>query len=80
MRYVDGEMIKNHFQNKEFGAVDAIKGRLDDVTIEIHCLEEPNYIMMLMSSYGTLELIDKEKTRNHQEINKNIVKKLNIQN
>ena len=52
-RYVDGEMIKNHFLNKEVGAVDAIKGRLDDMTVEIHCLKEPNYTMMLMSSYGT---------------------------
>ena len=67
-------MIKNHFLNKEVGAVDAIKGRLDDVTIEIHCLKEPNYTMMLMSSYGTLELTDEEKTRNYQENNQNIVK------
>ena len=49
-------MIKNHFLNKEVGAVDAIKGRLDDMTIKLHCLKEPSYTMMLMSSYGTLEI------------------------
>ena len=53
-------MIKIHFLNKEVGAADAIKGQLDDVTIEIHCLKEPNHTMMLMSSYGTLELTDEE--------------------
>ena len=68
-------MIKNHFLNKEVGAVDAIKGQLDDVAIELHCLKEHNYTMMLMSSYGTLELTDEEKTRNYQENNQNIVKK-----
>ena len=69
-------MINNHFLNKEFSAVDAIKGRLDDVKIEIHCLKEPNYTMMLMSSYGTLELTDEENTRNYQENNQNIVKRI----
>ena len=73
-RYVDGETIKNHILNKEVGVVDARKGRLDDVTIQLHWLKEPNYTMMLMSSCGTLELMDEEKTRNYQENNQNIVK------
>ena len=42
-------MIKNHFLNKEVGVVDAIKGQLDDVTIQLHCLKEPNYTMTLVS-------------------------------
>ena len=53
-------MIKNHFLNKKVGAVDMIKSQLDDVTIKIHCLKEPNYTMMLMSSHGTLNLTDEE--------------------
>ena len=78
--YVDDKIIKNNFLNKEASAVDAIKGWLDDVTIEIHCLKDPNYTMILLSSHGTLELANKEKTRSYQENNQNIVKKLNIQN
>ena len=82
-RYVDSEMIKNHFLHKEVNAVDAIKGQFNDVTIEIHCqtieihcLKEPNYTIMLMSSYGTLELMDEEKEKNYQDNNQNIVKKM----
>ena len=71
--YVDG--IKNHFSNKEVGVVDARKGQLNDVTIEIYSLKQPIYTMMLTSSYGALESTDKEKTRNYQENNQNIVKK-----
>ena len=68
-------MIKNHFLNKKVGAVDAIKGQLDNVTIKIRCVKEPNYTTILMSSYGTLELMDKERTRNYQENNENMAQK-----
>ena len=34
------------------GSDDAMKDRLDDVNIEIHCLNEPDHTMMSMSSYG----------------------------
>ncbi len=44
-------------------SVDAMKGRLGDVNVEIHFLEEPDYTMMLMSSYGTLEKVGNEKKR-----------------
>ena len=69
-------MIYNRFLDKKVGEVDAIKGQLDDVTIKRHCLKVPNYTMMLMSSYGTLEWTYEEKTRNYQESNQNIVKKI----
>ena len=62
-------MINNHFLNKVVGAVDAIKGQLDDVTIEMYFQKESNYTMTLMSSYGTLESMDEEKTINYQENN-----------
>ena len=34
-----------------------MKGSLEVVNIEIHCLKEPNYAMMFMASYGTLERV-----------------------
>ena len=69
-------MINNHFLNKVVGAVDAIKGQLDDVTIEMYFQKESNYTMTLMSSYGTLELMDKEKNRNYYENNQNHCEKI----
>ena len=61
--YIDGEAIIQHFQDKEVGATDTLPVVLDDVPIEVHCMKEPDYVMMLMSSYGTLsECGDKKMT------------------
>ena len=62
-KYIDGNGIKEHFKDKEVGAVDAMKGSLNGVKVEIHCLKEPEYVMMLMSSYGTLERVGGDKKR-----------------
>ena len=62
-KYIDGEAIKRHFETKEVGSVDTRKGKLDGVNVEIHCLKEPDYVMMLMSSYGTLKKVDDQKSR-----------------
>ena len=35
-KYIDGEAIKRHFATKEIGSVDALKGKLDGVNVEIH--------------------------------------------
>ena len=53
-KYVDGDAINQHFSDKEVGATDALCGILEEVPVSIHCLKESDYIMMLMSSYGTL--------------------------
>ena len=34
---------------------------LDDILIHVHCMKEPDYVMMLMSSYGTLSECGEEK-------------------
>ena len=39
------------------GSVDVIKGTLDYVNVEIHCLKELDYMMILISSCGTLEKV-----------------------
>ena len=41
--------ISIHF---DVGDVDAIKGTMDGVPFHIHAMKEPDYIMMLMSTYG----------------------------
>ena len=67
-KYIDGEAIIQHFQDKEVGATDALPGVLDDVPIHVHCMKEPDYIMMLMSSYGTLSECGEEK-KQHFKVN-----------
>ena len=52
-KYVPGDEIIAHFDNKDVGDADTIKGTMDGVPFHIHAMKEPDYIMMPMSSYGT---------------------------
>ena len=52
-KYVPGNEIIAHFDNKDVRDVNAIKGTMDGVPFHIHVMKEPDYIMMLMSTYGT---------------------------
>ena len=54
-KYVKGEAIKKHFEDKNVGDVDAIAGKLDNIPFHYYAMKEPDYVMMLMSTYGTLE-------------------------
>ena len=47
-KYVKNEAIKENFSSKDVGTVAAMKGELDSVKVELHCLKEPNYTMTLM--------------------------------
>ena len=52
-RYVDGEGIKALFGTKDIGDVDALGGTLDGVPFHLFCMKEPDYVMTMMSTYGT---------------------------
>ena len=62
-RHVPGDDIITHFKNEEVGKVDAIKGVLDDVPFYLLAMKEPDYVMQIMSMYGTLGNLGQEKTR-----------------
>ena len=51
-KYVPCNEIIAHFNNKDVGDINAIKGTMDGVPFHIHVMKEPDYIMMLMSTYG----------------------------
>lgn len=75
-KYVKGEAIKQYFSTKDIGTVDAMKGVLDSVKVELHCLKEPDYTMTLMSSYGTLEKVGEDKVRIYDEGNTTVEKNI----
>ena len=54
-----------------------MKGKLDGMNVEIHCLKESDYTMMLMSSYWRLEKVDDEKSWIWSEDNK-VIKETTI--
>ena len=62
-RHVPGDDIIMHFTNEEVGKVDAIKGVLDDVPFCLFAMKEPDYMMQIMSMYGTLGNLGEEKTQ-----------------
>lgn len=66
-KYVPGEEIKAHFMNRGVGDVDCWHGKLDEVQFHLHCMREPDYIMSLMSTYGTMDRIGEEKSRSWKE-------------
>jgi hypothetical protein len=43
--------------------VEALKGELDGIPFHIMCMKEEDYVMMLMSTYGTLTRVGDDKIR-----------------
>lgn len=66
-KHIRGDDIAAHFANKEVGAVDAWPGTLLNVPFHVVCMKEPNYVMSLMATYGTLETVGDEKRREWEE-------------
>ncbi|KAL7571289.1 hypothetical protein ACA910_008942 [Epithemia clementina (nom. ined.)] len=52
-KFIRGEEIKQHFNNKQVGDCDAWKGSMDEVKFHVYAMKEPDYVMSLMSTYGT---------------------------
>ena len=65
-KHVDGDMIKANFADANVGDTNCYRMTLpdDNSKLDIHCLKEPDYIMMLMATFGTLERVGTEKFRN----------------
>ena len=72
-KIIPGEEIIQHFANKEIGFADAIKGTMDGISFYIHAMKEPDYTMILMSTYGTLTQMGDMKKQHNTE---NRVKKV----
>ena len=52
-KFIHADDIKAHFDNKEVGATDSWAGKLDDIPFHVYAMIEPDYVMSLMSTYGT---------------------------
>ena len=60
-KHVPGDAIVEHFNNKQVGETDAIRGELDGVPFYLYGMKEPDYVMQIMSTYGTLHEKGPEK-------------------
>jgi hypothetical protein len=53
-RDVPGEDIRKHFDGKQVGHTDRLPGTSDGLPFDIFAMKEPDYVMMFMSTYGSL--------------------------
>ena len=49
-----------HFDEKEIGTTDSWVGKMDDVPNYVFSMQESDYVMSLMSTYGTNEWCGQE--------------------
>ena len=52
-KYIKGDAIKQHFDKKAVGDCDSWKGTMEEVPFHVYGMKEPDYVMSLMSMYGT---------------------------
>jgi Transposase IS4 len=62
-KYIMGDEIKEHFGDKQVGDVDARRGTLNNTPFYVFAMKEPDYTMIMMSTYGTLNRVGEEKRR-----------------
>ena len=54
-KVVPAEEILWHMQNQGVGYVDAVKGSIRGRIHHIMAIKEPNYVMLIMTTYETLD-------------------------
>ena len=55
LKHILGDEIIAHFTDKEIGDADTISRILDEVPFYIFGMKEPDYIMQIMTTYGTMK-------------------------
>ena len=72
---VPADAIYNYFEAKDVGACHRLPGEKENIKFDIFAHKEPNYITMLMSTYGALIENENEKESVRSWIENNEVKK-----
>ena len=62
-KHIKVDDIKSHFDGKDVGDCDAWKGQMDEVDFHVYVMKEPDYVMSIMSTYGTNQWTGKEMHR-----------------
>ena len=64
-KHIRGDDIAKHFQEKDVGDTDAWAGELEGTRFHVFCMKEPDYVMSIMSTYGTLVRTGTGKSRQY---------------
>ena len=57
-KHVKGDDIKERMKDKEVGTCERLPGILNGIYCDLYALKEPDYILMMMSTYGSLIIKD----------------------
>ena len=63
LNHIKSKAIKEHFENKGVGSVDAWPGTMDRQRFNVFSMKEPGYVINLMSLYGTKNLVPGTETK-----------------
>jgi len=74
-KHVDGDAVAHHFESKEVGDIDSWPGVMDGVSFHIFGMKEPDYVMSIMSTFGTLQQVGEGKKRLYMDSNRHKVTK-----
>ena len=61
LKHILGDEVIAHFTDKEIGDADAISGILDEVPFYVIGMKEPDYVMQIMTTYGTMKQLGDQK-------------------
>ena len=52
-KYIKGEQIKEHVNNKLIRDCNSWNGSFDKLNFHVYAMKQPDYVMLFMSAYGT---------------------------
>ena len=62
-KFVKGGEVKAHFSYLEVSAVNLWPSQLDGVMFHVSCMKELDYVMSLMTTYGTTDIMGNARPR-----------------
>ena len=63
-----GTSVNEHMAGREIGDVDAIQESLEGVTYNVWAMKEPNYVIKMMVTHGSLVVDESCRSTIHQWI------------
>ena len=60
-KFVKGDAIAQHFEDKPLGTTERLPGMLDGEKFDLFCMKDDGYVMTLMSTYGSLQVKDSQR-------------------
>ena len=77
-KYIKGDVIRQHFEEKAVGSCNSWKGNIEEVPFHVYAMKESDYVMSLMLTYRTnlqsgketcCEWVDSDQTKKNNKFN-----------